>query len=152
MAPPAQNNRKKAAPSSGVHSLIHRCMHHLQEIQKITNSVTHLIESDSFENIEPLFKSRGEELRQLAELEAELNRLLSENSGDMSVPDLNAYVSKRTGVIEHVQEQDRRIGTSMRSLRDVILSEIKELRRGKTMHNEYVNSATFASGFIDIKE
>lgn len=140
------------AETSSATALIEQCLRLLEDVVRLSHSVASAVEADEFEEIEHLFKSRGEKIKKLAETEAEIERRLDDLDPQSVHIELTEYKQKRDRLFTDIQEIDKRVNDTITESRDAVLSEMKELYRGKKMNEGYLNPSIPASGFIDIKE
>jgi len=135
-----------------IQSLVHECVSRLSEIHRLTMAVSEACTAEQLENTTSLFKTRGEEIQRLSELEKKMSENISEKSAGEYDDIIREYMVTRKGLFEDILELDKALDITVRTMRDKVLAEIKNLSRGKKMHKQYVDRFAMASGFIDIKE
>jgi len=138
--------------TSFVTTIIEQCLQHLEEVVRLSHDVAAAVEADEFDEIEPLFEARGEKIKKLTESEAEFERRLNGKPPQFICTELNEYKQKRDKLFTDIQEIDKQVNKTIIESRDAVLSEMKELYRGKKMNEGYLNPSALAFGFIDIKE
>lgn len=147
-----KNGHNNLTAKVEIKRLIDNCLISLNEIKKITKNLLNSLEDEDFDKIEVLFLTRGEELERLSEKEQRLDKELTARPDGADSGELKNYIYRRNEVIEHIRKRDKEIDKTIRLFRTEVLTEIKELNRGKKMHKRYIDTSAFASGFIDIKE
>lgn len=138
--------------TSSAATLIDQCLQHLEEIVRLSRDIADAVDTDEFEKIESLFEARGEKIKKLTESEAEIERRLNGKPPQFIHTELTEYKQKRDILFADIQEIDKQINKTILESRDAVLSEMKELYRGKKMNEGYLNPSVIPSGFIDIKE
>ena len=133
-------------------TIFKKCLSLLENIEHVSQTIAAEIEKGDFKKIESLFHERGRDIEALASLEQQLEQTLHERTDtDTDIP-LRTYVGRRNTLLEIIHSIDSRTSAGINESKNAVLSEIKELRRGKKMNKGYLDSATFSSGFIDVKE
>ena len=138
--------------NASVQHLMHRCLSHFEEVVRLSGVIADLIAASDIERVESLLTSRGKEIEALAELEHELGRIQGETSAGLDSNEIALFKEKRDKLFRDIQGIDKQVNQSIIASKEAVLTEMKELYRGKRMNDRYVNASTFASGFIDIKE
>jgi len=133
-------------------TLIERCLQHLEEVVRLSHDIADAVDTDEFEKIESLFEARGEKIKKLTESEAEIERRLNGKHERFINNELTEYKQKRDILFADIQEIDKQVNKTILESRDAVLSEMKELYRGKKMNEGYLNPSVIPSGFIDIIE
>jgi len=56
--------------------ILTRCLDHLNEVFRISNDISDLMDTEEYSKMESLFTNRGQAIASLSELEQALNRLM----------------------------------------------------------------------------
>ncbi len=142
----------KGNDSEIIRKLIDKCVRLLEEVYRITAVIDTAAKGDELSDIESLFNLRGEEIQNLNDCETSLTEFLENSPVGFDRKLIEDYGKKRLEIFNKIQSIDSDVDKLIRKLRDEILSEMKELYRGKKMQSGYLNSSTAQKGFIDIKE
>ncbi len=145
-------NASESEQSGRLRRLIGKCSSCLEEMHEITLSIADSVNSDKLDSIESLYTKRGAKIKLLTESEQDLKSMLTAVRPDETEPVLRDYVEKRDTLFKEILSSDQNMNRSIRSKRETILNEIKNLNRGKRMRKEYINRSTLGTAFIDIKE
>ncbi len=127
-------------------------MDHLDEVVRLSQSISSLIETEEYSKLESLFASRGQEIAVLSELEKALGRLLNDSPDMVSSQELERYNTKRGSLIRDIMDVDAQASHILTTSKDSVLEEMKELYRGRKMNEGYLNPKKIVDSFIDTKE
>ena len=140
------------SPADSTILLIDRCLERLEEVVLLSHAITDSLEADEIDNIESLFETRGKEIEKISALETELERAFNSIPERANHKELTDYKLKRDSLFHDIQALDERVNQTIVTSKEAVLTEIRELYRGKKMNARYFNASSFSSAFIDLKE
>jgi len=132
--------------------ILARCLDHLNEVFRISNDISDLMDTEEYSKMESLFTNRGQEIAILSELEQALSRLLLDSPDSIASHEIEQYKLKRKKLVYNIIDIDKKASFILTASKESVLSEMKELYQGKKMNDGYLNPQQFISTFIDTKE
>jgi len=132
--------------------LIESCLEGFGEVVQLSHDIRTTIDGDEAESLEPLLKKRGKEIERITDLEVKLGQILNKKKNSFNNSELNNYKQQRESFIQNIQEVDRQVNLLITASKEAVLTEMKELYRGRKMNDGYLTIPAYSSAFIDTKE
>lgn len=132
--------------------LIESCLDGLGEIAQLSRDIRTSVDNDETESLEPLFAQRSIEIEKITGLEVKLGKMLNSKHKVINNPEIKDYKQKRESLFHDIQEIDRQVNLLITASKETVLSEMKELYRGRKMNDGYLTIPAYSSAFIDTKE
>ena len=132
--------------------LIESCLDGLGEIAQLSRDIRTSVDNDETELLEPLLAQRSKEIEKITGLEVKLGKMLSNKHKIINNPEIKDYKQKRESLFHDIQEIDRQVNLLITASKETVLSEMKELYRGRKMNDGYLTIPAYSSAFIDTKE
>lgn len=132
--------------------LIESCLVGLGEVAQLSRAIRASVDNDETDSLEPLFAQRGKKIEKITELEIRLGKMISNKRGIINNSELKEYKQKRESLFHDIQEIDRQVNLLITASKEAVLTEMKELYRGRKMNDGYLTVPAYSSAFIDTKE
>ena len=132
--------------------LIESCLDGLGEIAQLSRDIRTSVDNDETESLEPLFAQRSIEIEKITGLEVKLGKMLNSKHKVINNPEIKDYKQKRESLFHDIQEIDRQVNLLITASKEAVLTEMKELYRGRKMNDGYLTIPAYSSAFIDTKE
>ena len=132
--------------------LIESCLDGLGEIAQLSRDIRTSVDNDETESLEPLFAQRSIEIEKITGLEVKLGKMLNNKNKIINNPEIKDYKQKRESLFHDIQEIDRQVNLLITASKEAVLTEMKELYRGRKMNDGYLTIPAYSSAFIDTKE
>ena len=132
--------------------LIESCLDGLGEIAQLSRDIRTSVDNDETESLEPLFAQRSIEIEKITGLEVKLGKMLNNKHKIINNPEIKDYKQKRESLFHDIQEIDRQVNLLITASKEAVLTEMKELYRGRKMNDGYLTIPAYSSAFIDTKE
>lgn len=133
-------------------SIIKECLEHLSAILNLSRAISRSLENDTTDTVDSLFEKRGIEMQTIADLERELGQLIASDPQSITNSEIDQYKNEREKLFLNIQKIDRQLNGAIVASKEAVLSEMKELYRGRKMNDGYLNVSAYPSAFIDTKE
>jgi len=138
--------------SEEIKKLTSKCRELLQSILKISKEIEKLSKDDKLTGVEKLYIERGDIINTLLEKEEFLNNNYGSGDNNQESHEIVDYMEYRDKNFKEIFSIDKITKNRLLEFRQNVMSELKQLHKGKKMQLGYLNNQKFNPGFIDFKE